>query len=415
MTPRRVYLQVKGYGVSHRTLYAVSFMIFFWAIFDGMISYSAPLAITEAGFSGTMMGIILASSSVAGAVFDFFLSGVMHRRTTFRRVYLLMFGLAIAMPFLLIGAKNIFIFLAAMAIWGFYYDLVNFGDFDFIYKESKKDEYVSNFGILDIFKVLGYVIAPVLAGFLIGELINPAIIVYMFAFLFTAFSFYLLVLWMTRKRAYVKEDIHPHRKHSMRFLAEVKIWRKVGKSILPILGFMMLINIFDSFFWVVGPIFSEELQLIHPLGEFLIPAYLAPALIVGWFGGQISNKFGKSKTASTAFFLGSSLLAIVSFVASPVIIILVVFCASFLSSLAWPTVKGMFVDFINQKENYEGEIEGLADFATNLGYIVGPVTAGVLSDVFGSARSFAVLGAIGAVSSLLLFKLGKSQWGFDKS
>ena len=62
----------------------------FWALFDGLVSFVTPILITEKLGSRTEMGLILGSSSIAGALCDIFLSKVL-RNTHFRRMYLFMF------------------------------------------------------------------------------------------------------------------------------------------------------------------------------------------------------------------------------------------------------------------------------------------------------------------------------------
>ena len=92
-TFRHIYYHWRQYGNSHRPLYAMAFMILLFAVFDGMTSYITPLLITEKGISKTAMGFILGSSSLAGALFDFFLAKVL-KNPHFRRVFLMMFVVA---------------------------------------------------------------------------------------------------------------------------------------------------------------------------------------------------------------------------------------------------------------------------------------------------------------------------------
>ncbi|MCX6713204.1 MAG: hypothetical protein NTY66_03300, partial [Candidatus Vogelbacteria bacterium] len=50
----------------------------------------------------------------------------------------------------------------------------------------------------------------------------------------------------------------------------------------------------------------------------------------------------------------------------------------------------------------EGEIAGLGDFAFNLGYIFGPISAGFLADWLGMNISFTLVGVLGVIISLVL-------------
>jgi len=74
----------------------------------------------------------------------------------------------------------------------------------------------------------------------------------------------------------------------------------------------------------------------------------------------------------------------------------------------------MYYYLIHRREfriifKYEKEIEGLEDFYTNLGFVIGPILAGVIADKMGNQTAFSVLGVFGAMMALLLFKITPRQ------
>lgn len=138
---------IKRFEFSQRLLYLVSFMLFFWALFDGILGYLVPVVITSSGLSKTEMGLIFGFSSVAGAVFDFLLSKYL-KNTHFRRIYLIMFACCFVYPLLLWQAKGIWLYLLAMSVWGLYYDLENFGNYDFVGRKAEEEEHASHFGVM---------------------------------------------------------------------------------------------------------------------------------------------------------------------------------------------------------------------------------------------------------------------------
>jgi len=80
-----------------------------------------------------------------------------------------------------------------------------------------------------------------------------------------------------------------------------------------------------------------------------------------------------------------------------------VFLSSLINSFTWPAIRGAYVDYISESRKYENEIVGLNDFSTNIGYVIGPIMAGILSDRIGIGGSFAAVGIfnIGLVIFLL--------------
>ena len=48
-----------------------SMMIFFWGLFDAILTYATPIIMEESGMSLSMIGIIIGTSSITGAIFDY--------------------------------------------------------------------------------------------------------------------------------------------------------------------------------------------------------------------------------------------------------------------------------------------------------------------------------------------------------
>jgi MFS family permease len=386
--------------IRRKDLFALSLMFFFWTIFDGIVSYSTPIFITQNGLSNTYMGLILATSSIGGALFDFVLVHFV-RNTNFRRLFLLMFLASLIYPFVLFSSKLVILYIAAMVIWGIYYDLGNFGEYDFIGRRIGVSRHTDGFGIISVFSSLGYMIAPLIAGAIIGAIVDFKVFLFGFVFLFISFLVYLMFLELSNGKTVLKNEIH-RRKFS--FSKEAKLWPQIAKEIWPVLFFISIINIFDAFFWTVGPSFSQSLKAINPLGSFFLTLYGFPTLIVGWFVGKLTRRFGKKKTGMFAFLLGSLVLTTTYFSFNVFFILGVVFVSSFLSAASWPAIKGAVADYIYESSNLEGHIEGLVDFSTNMGYIIGPIVAGIISDKFGNRIGFSVLGLFSALLTLLLIK-----------
>ena len=98
-------------------------------------------------------------------------------------------------------------------------------------------------------------------------------------------------------------------------------------------------------------------------------------------------------------------MILISWLSSPILILITIFICSFLVSLAWPAVRAAYADYISETESVEKEIEGLADFFTNLGYVIGPILAGFLADQFGEARTFSILGLITVITTLVIIQV----------
>lgn len=398
---RHLMLHVKTYGRKHEGLYLLSLVILFWAIFDGITSYITPLILTERGLSKTAMGLIIGSSSVTGAVFDFLMCKVF-KNSYWRRIFLVMFCLCAFYLFILAAAQTVWMFILAMALWGIYYDLKNFGSFDFIARFTKVGEHGSSFGVLTVFQAGGYLAAPVVAGLLIGETVGLR--PFLAAGIFLALAFALLLGLFAREPVYPQEKMETQYRFRG-FIFELKLWRRIDRVLLPVLLMITILSIIDAFFWTIGPLLAESFTSMHPLAGLFMVAYELPALLIGWFVGSVTNKLGKKKTAIFGLLGGSAFLSLLGWMREPGLILLTVLFASVFLGFAWPALRAAFADYIQEAGRYEKEIEGLEDFYNNLGYVIGPASAGILADVLGNARAFSAVGILGMATALILMKL----------
>lgn len=398
----RLYYHLKNKGTGqNKPLYTISLMLFFVAIFDGILAFALPFLITHHGFNASQLGLIIGASSIFGALFDFFLSKFLSN-TGFRRMYLAMFCLCLFYPALLWVSSTASLFILAMGVWGLYYDLMGFGSFDFVNRVVEKSEHAVSSGVMSVFKSLGYFLAPILAGLFVAQTVNHQVFGLAWFFLLAALLMFVLLLLVTKKQ---KIPFEKTTRRKINFLKEIYLWKKIGKQLFPVLIFVAMLTSFDAVFWTLGPLFSEELKSLHPLGGVLMAAYLLPPLFSGWLVGDLAGKFGQKRTAFYAFLLGSLTLILIAFCQSPALLVLVVFVASFFVSLGLPSIKGAVSDYISETGSVENEIEGLVDFFINLGYVVGPVLGGFIANSTGFANAFSILGAIGVVGAIIVNQL----------
>lgn len=381
-----------------RHLYLLSFVVLFWTLFDSIMTYITPLVITKQGYSNTIMGLIYASSSIVGGIFDFLICRLL-KNTHFRRVFLLMFILCLVYPLMLWQAKTVWMFLIVMGIWGVYWDLYGFGTFDFISRYTKTSENSKGFGIISVFRSLGNIIAPIIAGILVAAVISWKVFAFSWLFLAISFAFFGLLLVTIKKIQPFVKPTPSFRKRNL--FVELHLWERVGKRLLPVLFLTFFLYFVEAFFWTLSPLLAESLK-ISEFGGFLIAAFTLPALMTGWFVGSFTGRFGKKRAALVALLLGSFILSFFSLLERPFLIILLTFFSALFISISLPAINGAYADYIAESNKIEGEIEGLADFSFNLGYVLGPVCAGFFADLFGIAHAFSVVGIIGVVVSLFL-------------
>lgn len=166
----------------------------------------------------------------------------------------------------------------------------------------------------------------------------------------------------------------------------------------------------DAFFWTVGPLYIASAHL-GKFGGLFLTAYILPSLFSGWFVAGITERFGKKKTAIWGIFLGCALLTSFVFIKNAWASVFLVFVASSLMSFSLPAINASYADYISETPEIDSEIEGIEDFAANLGYVAGPISAGLLSGVFGISAAFSILGGMGFALAIILFNITPKRIG----
>lgn len=385
---------------AHASLYLMCAMMLFWTLSEGIVSFIVPLKIEEGGVSDTMLGVILGSSSIAGALFDL-IAVRLFKDTYYKRIFSVMFALCLAFPLILMNATTPLLFLLGMVVWGVYYDLRNIGNFDYIARTTEKKDNAKNFGVLQVFQSIGWILGPIIVGFLVGEQVGWEPFAAIYIFLGIALACFVILALVTGDRkspVHAKQEAKECRRGSW---SEIRMMGQTARVILPALLVIFALNFTDAFFWSIGPLFAEHLGLDGLAGVFM-SAWSIPGLLLGWHAGKIAVKFGKERTAYVAQFLGAVCLFPLASINHGIAVIGIVFVAAMFTSVAWPAIQGAFADYIEQRPDLEKEIEGLEDFYTNLGYVFGPMLAGFLADMLGYGATFSLLGFMVAAFSLFL-------------
>jgi MFS family permease len=378
------------------SIYALGILIFFWTLFDSMITYITPLILESHNFSNTWIGIIIASSSVGGAIFDFLLCRFV-KRIDYRRTLLAMLAICFSYPIILGTANSVAVFIFAMVIWGIYYDFYAFSTFDYVSRYTKKEEYSKSFGILQMFRSIASIIAPIIAGVILVELFFKGIFIIAYIFLTIALIFYFILIHITKKSKY--ENLSNEKKRNI--IVEFHLWKKIGRKILSPLTITFFLFFIESFFWTLSPLYAENFSMTL-FGGIFLAAYSVPMLTSAWLIKGVTDKYGKKRTALVTLLIGSAIMCSFLFITNPYWAIATVLCSAFFFGLSFPSINSAYSDYISEEVKVEKEIATLEDASFNMAYIFGPLFAGLLSDIFNIPIAFAILGMTGVIVAIIL-------------
>jgi MFS family permease len=375
-------------------------MFMFWTLSEGIVSFIVPLKIEEAGFSDTVMGIILGTSSLAGALFDLIACRIF-KNTFYKRVFAVMFALCLIFPLILMQAATPLMFVLGMMVWGIYYDLRNIGNFDYVARTTEPKDNARVFGLIQVCSSIGWILGPIIVGFLVGETVGWKPFVAIYIFLGMALAFFIALYLLTGNRS-AKEHKKKEKECRRGTWSEAKMMGRVATILFPSLVVIFFLNLTDAFFWSIGPLYAEHLGLGEWAG-FFVTVWSLPSLILGWLAGKLVEHHGKERLAFIAQLLSAAfLIPIAMLEGSAFAVLATIFLGACFAALAWPSIQGAFADYIKEREDLAKEIEAIEDLYTNLGYVFGPILAGLVADTFGYGEAFSLLGTVVAITAVIL-------------
>lgn len=359
------------------------------------MSYVAPVYIETNTGNSALMGIIIASSSVVGIFCDFIFSQIFKNRSYPFFFWGAVLAAMLFPSFLILFPPGVIIFLVSMAIWGIYYELLQFSDFNFIKARIKVISYSHAWVTLSTFRAMAYLIGPVIASFLLtlGTKIS----------FFTTISLEIiaaLLFFLFSRTELIKSSATTQ---TSNFSGGLKTWIKLIKKVWPVYIFLFLLFLIDSTYWTIGTLVSEQLHQAHNWGNLFLPAYSLPALIMHLAISKLGRPVGKKYTAYLACIFAGILLFCFRFVSDPLIIIYLVFSSSLFLAVAVPEILATFEDYVSELGPHGNEMVGLQSSAVSLGYIVGPITSGYLATKIGNLYTFSLLGLILFMYSVIAF------------
>lgn len=286
------------------------------------------------------------------------------------------------------------IFLVTMALWGIYYELISFANYQFMGSSVPLNMRSAAWGVAGIFVNLAYFLGPLLASFLLfkGYVITEAAII---GFLVAA-----LVLLLVTEKVHETEvavnltEINP--------AVELKHWFTLSRHIWPAIVISLLLGVIDSTFWTTGAVWTETLAKESLWGGLFLPIYQFPAIVTGLLVARWGIYKGKKILSekmliiSGLFLLGLSISGILAWQ------LLMVFLSSIALSICYPLVEGVYSDIVARMGKEKKEMIGLTSSVVNISYVVWPPIAGYITSMVGERMTFGVVGAMTVVTAVTL-------------
>jgi MFS family permease len=293
--------------------------------------------------------------------------------------------------------SHLIIFILAMAIWGIYYELLNFARQQFIADSVPLRLHTGASAVLSSFKSLAYFLGPILAGLLIfkGTLALSST-----TLLLTLIGALLLTFTLRHHHRPMSIDVH-----HVNFLSELQHWQTLLKHVWPIVTLSLLVGIIDATFWTTGTVLTQQLSKHHLLGGLFLPLYTLPSLLVGFGLARLHLFQGKKKIALICTLLSGLSLTFIGITHHLALILIAVFISGILLAVSYPLIDAVYADIVSRMGRNRQHLIGLSSSSMSLAYIIGPILSGAIASLLGESTTFSIIGIITMIISATLLLL----------
>ncbi|MBI5151256.1 MAG: hypothetical protein HZA34_01650 [Candidatus Pacebacteria bacterium] len=375
--------------------------MFFAFLADGSSSYIFPIVTENVLGSNFALGLVMASSSVAGILCDVLFPSLLQKVSWQMQVIL---GIVLSAFFPLLIALGLhfhqgIFFLIASIVWGVYYELLSFAEQNFTIVEEEKKSFAKVWGVLFAVMQGTGIVGPILGSiFLDLSLFQMTSMVLGFSILAFLFSLPLLI---GIKNAHVPQRESGIRR-SMKFITELRYWKIFVPHIMPAIIMGIWLESIEATFWTLGGLFGQSV-----MGEGFdwLPTvlYSAPLLLGSLLLTKLPIVEHKKRISQIGLLCaGIALLPLAWTTHSLLLTGILIFVSALALSFSGPLNEAVYSDLLLRSDNYKQDLLGLEKANSSLAYIFMPILIGIISDVVGYSNVFSLLGGVTVILSCIL-------------
>lgn len=403
MISRHLLRRITSHSLSPLTYFLLPISMIFFV--DSTMSFIFPIYIEEALGSNTLLGIVMAASSIIGISCDLIFPHVL-KKISWKTQLVLGILLSFLFPLLVVFGREtamIVLFFLASMLWGIYYEFLSFSEQNFMTSEEPRKYFSNAWGILFAFSQLTGILGPILGSFLLHSSNSILLGVVIFLQTLALVSAFGLSVHMHKKKEMTQtEDTG----NSFQVLKELKYWRTFAKHVFPVIVVGVWLEAIEATFWTLGGLFGKEMASESGFDWLPIVLYSAPFI----FGSLLLSKLNihtrkKHITHIMLMIAGVALAPLYVVEGHQGIASLLIIISSFALSFAGPLNEAVYSDLMSRAKQYKEDLLGLAKANSSFAYIVMPIVVGYLADTFGYSATFSIVGACSVGIGVVLYFL----------
>lgn len=359
---------------------------------DAILSYLFPIIVEETVVSFSLVGLILAASSLVGLIFDLIFPFVFPNIDwKLSNLLGVLFGLTFPV-FVFLGQdfnQPIF-YLIASIVWGIYFEFLGFSRQDGVVELDTEKNFTQTWGIIYALLAFCGFIGPIIASLAFGaDQVVARTIVFALYFASVILSF---ALFRSKDTTIQKKESKLI--HTISFVREIRYWAILEVKTFPIFLTLIYLAAVSSFFWTFGGLYGEELFGESGFGWLLLAVYTLPELIFSLAFTKFVIKRRKKFLSFILIILSGATLVPLIFIEEKLMLLPIIFAFSSLNAVTWILVRSVFSDLESRAKEFKVHVEAIFQSTESIGFIIGPLLTGLIIDGVGFKNSLVILGTL---------------------
>jgi len=396
---RRAFLRRKPLLVS-------AGVILFLALGNGVFWFIIPQLAREFTESMILVGAVVALPALFSVFADIPLGDLSDRVGESLVIKAGFFGL-IVVGLMFSHVTSLASLVLFLIVFGFLIQMVHVPLAAHVMEISPPKERSGYFGAYLSMLNLGFALGPVVAGVLIGVGLKAG--------LYPASVFYaiLCLLALVLAHTSLRDALKPREKISEGVVDVVRKDKLVVKSLLDfkklrevgvtVLALSFLFTFFDGLIWTLTPIYYSQLNVSSLVGGLILTAFILPLVLLDYPAGVLADRHGRKKTLTLGLIIAGVSAILFSQASTPLGLLSTAFLTSIGLALFWPSVEGVLADA--SRDDERGEVTGVWESSMNMGYVAGPLFAGVVSHYASIPTAFSAAGVLILLSIVLVRRI----------
>jgi len=183
---------------------------------------------------------------------------------------------------------------------------------------------------------------------------------------------------------------------------EMRNFRIFGFEGILLLYLAFLLMMINYMVFILEPLMYTipGIDLNIKTGGILLAVFSLPAILLSIPFGKVADRIGKRKILITGIMIEAAGLYLFASAWAFYDLVLYALISAIGFALALPALDGLIVD--KTRHHKVGELIGLWGAFIDLGYITGPLLAGILASMYGIRDTFAIMALILIISTVLV-------------